>query len=162
MPFTPKNEDELQKDILLEPGDYDFEVIGAESSISKSGSPMLHLTIAVYSKDGAKNFIDDYIVDPSSFSPGRAQSFVMRQLRHFCAATGLLKSYNQGLMPSPEECLGKSGRCKIGIEDKNPQYAPRNVIRDYLSESSDTTNRHQSQPQPQRKEKSNDLDEIVF
>lgn len=121
--FKPKGEDELKSYDLLKPGDYDFEVLTAEHQVSKkSGNPMIKLKLGVYRANGSQQFVWDYLI-----------ATMEAKLRHFCDTTGLLPKYQAGTL-APEDCEGRSGKCKIVVkEDKSGNgYPPKNEVKDYI------------------------------
>lgn len=120
--FTPKSEEQLREEGLLKDGEYDFEILFAEHAVSKSsGASMIKLKIGVFRADGSQAHIFDYIV-----------ASMEHKLRHFCDAVGLLPQYQSGSL-RPEDCHGRSGKCRIIIkEDKTGQYPPKNEIKDYI------------------------------
>jgi hypothetical protein len=120
--FKPKGEDELQTRDLLQPGEYDFEVLAAEHAVSKkTGNPMIKLKLGVWRPNGSQQFVWDYLI-----------ASMEAKLRHFCDTTGLLPKYQAGTL-APEDCVGRSGKVKIAIsKDKDGQYPPKNEAKDYV------------------------------
>jgi hypothetical protein len=120
--FKPKGEEELKQFDLLPAGEYDFEVLAAEHQTSrKTGAAMIKLKLGVYRPNGSQQFVWDYLV-----------AAMEAKLRHFCDSTGLLPKYQAGTL-APEDCTGRSGKCKLIIrEDKTGQYQPKNEVKDYV------------------------------
>lgn len=119
--FKPQSEDELKRGILLEDGDYDFEVLAAEDAVSAKGNPMIKLKLGVWNPAGKQQWVFDYILEafPS-------------KLRHFCDSVGLRARYEAGTLSS-HDCQGRSGRCRIVIvQDKEGKYEDKNQVDDYL------------------------------
>lgn len=121
MRFQPKSEDEINAANLLAGGDYDFEVFAASEEVSTKGNDMVKLTLHIEGEEGRRHTVFDYLVgsDASMF-----------KVRGFAVCVGLLPQYEMGEM-SAESMIGRTGRCQIGIDDKNKAYAPKNVVRMY-------------------------------
>lgn len=122
--FKAKTEEQIKKEsnFLLEPGDYDFEVLVATEEVSDNGNPMLKLKLGVWRQDGKQQWVFDYLLE----------SFPSK-LRHFCDSVGLLSKYESGSLAA-HDCNGRSGKCKIEIKkDKKGQYPDKNQVKDYIS-----------------------------
>ena len=121
MNFAAKTEKQLHEERLIPLGIYPFDVTAAENKTSKKGNEMIQLELRVYMPDGTMREIPDWIMEKMAF-----------KLFHFCAYTGLAVKYEQGTLQA-EDCIGRSGFVKIGIqEDKTGQYPPRNSVADYM------------------------------
>lgn len=119
--FKPKSENELRESQLADPGEYDFDVLEASEEISKtSGNPMIKVKLGIYHGETVRWHVYDYLM-PSMES----------KLRHFCDTTGLLKHYEAGTLVA-EDCRWRGGRCKLIKDTKNPNFPPKNVVRDYV------------------------------
>lgn len=119
--FKPKTEKELQEANLAAEGDYDFEVLTAEDTVSKTGNPMIKLKVGLYQGEAIRHHVYDYLLPAMG-----------HKLRHFCDCTGLLSAYEAGTLCA-EDCKGRAGKCRVIItEDKNGKYPDRNAIDDYL------------------------------
>lgn len=119
--FNPQTEDMLAKASLLEKGEYSFEVQSAIQKVSRSGNSMIELILGVWDIDGRVHQVYDYLMESMAY-----------KIRHFCYSVGLGEKYELGGFRD-SECLGKSGKCKIIIqEDKTGQYRPKNSVQDYL------------------------------
>lgn len=119
--ITPKTEDQIRTESLIDPGIYDFEVVKCEEKVSKSGNEMLKLTLRVWDMMGREHTVFDYLMDSIAY-----------KVKHFCDTVGLEEAYNAGGF-KPEECQGRSGKAKIGIkEDKTGVYPPNNSVLDYV------------------------------
>lgn len=121
MRFQPKSEEEINAANLLPGGDYDFEVFAASEEVSAKGNDMVKLTLHIEGEEGRRHTVFDYLVgsDASMF-----------KVRGFAVCVGLLPQYEVGEM-SADSMIGRTGRCQIGIDDKNKAYAPKNVVRMY-------------------------------
>jgi Protein of unknown function (DUF669) len=116
--FTPKDEKQLAEENILPEGVYDFEVIGAEAKISKSGNPMMVVDLCIFDDNGKKRFIKDYLLE--SFLP---------KLLAFCKETGLRGAYDAGTL-SPDDLEGKSGKVELKIEQQG-DFPAKNVVKWY-------------------------------
>lgn len=117
MRITPKSQEEIDLEGLLEKGVYDFEVLKAEDKVSKKGNEMIHVKLKVFHEDGFQ-FVDDWLMEAMSY-----------KLRHFCETANLLDRYESGELAA-EDCIGRSGRVKIDIEPAG-EYPAKNVVKDY-------------------------------
>ena len=121
MKFAPKTEKELKKMNIVQKGDYNFDVLTAIDTRSKAGNPMIEIRIGLYTDiDGAVNVrLTDYILEK-----------LPSKLRHFCDTTGLLSEYESGDLTA-DMCTGRSGKCRIIIED-DETYGLQNKVKDYV------------------------------
>lgn len=104
---------------LLPDGVYDFQVKTAEQCTSKKGNPMIKLGLIVWDKEGREHHVNDYLLEIMKY-----------KLKHFCDATSLDDKYQAGSFDA-SDCIGKSGRCKLKIEESEG-YAPKNSVHDYV------------------------------
>lgn len=132
--LSQKSTEELKKEITesnLIPKNTvcDFEVLEqvsmgsktyfTEDRDSKAGNPMLVLVLRVYHDKGEK-----VIVDYLTANNPRMEF----KLRHAMSACGL-----SGSKISAKDFVGKSGKCKVGIQkSEDAQYADKNTIQDYI------------------------------
>lgn len=117
--FKPKTEKELST--IAPAGQYEFQVLEAEDRESKSGNPMIYLKLGVFNGDAMRWHISDYLV-----------TAMEAKLRHFADTTGLLARYESGQLAA-QDCVGRAGRVKLGIEqDKDGKYPDKNVVKDYV------------------------------
>lgn len=126
MKFTPKTEEQIAEENLLEPGYYPFEVLEAHSKASKAAAArgetepnMIHLKLRVFEDADRGVFVDDYLMEAMAY-----------KLRHFCAEVGLMDAYNQGRLTA-DMCAGKSGMAKIGPSKPQEGYKPKDEVKDY-------------------------------
>ncbi len=123
MKFTPTTE-EQQERRTFEPfpaGEYDYTVDAAEDTTSsKTGAPMVKLTLHVYNAEGHKRIVFDYIVDSAAW-----------KLKQFAASCGLLDRYDSGEIEA-YEMVGKTGRLKLKIESSE-QYGDQNKVAFYIA-----------------------------
>lgn len=122
MRVIPKTEREIAEAGLWEPGTYDFEVLEADDTVSKSsGAEMIKLKVKIFNDQGESQIVFDYLLDSMA-----------GKLRHAAEAFGLLAEYERGGMQGID-CQGKTGRCKVSIQkDKTGQYPDKNGIADYI------------------------------
>jgi hypothetical protein len=143
MEFEPKSENELWEETLLPTGEYDFDVVSAEAKQSKAGNDMIALKLRVYPNDGG--------------SPRTVKDWLMAQmgfkLRHFCYATGLDASYDNGTL-TDIDCNGVAGRLKLGIQE-SAEFGKQNSVKDYVvpSMASDELPNEDPPPPPPKKQK---------
>jgi Protein of unknown function (DUF669) len=115
---------------LLTPGEYDFEVISAENTISKSSNNMIKLTLKVWEESGKERTIFDYLVNMSS---------MWWKIRHFADSVSLSSAF------SAEDCVGKCGKAIIVIQPGKPnlmtgeKYPDKNTVKDYIISKSSPT-----------------------
>ena len=118
--FKPKTEKEIEEEMIFPAGDYDFDVLTAEDTVSKSsGNSMIKIKLGVYVGSQIRR-IDDYLLPAMS-----------AKLRHFCDTTGLLSKYEAGTLEAAD-CLGRAGRVKIAVDPAKEAYPAKNVVKDYV------------------------------
>lgn len=121
--FRPKTDKELAAENLL-PIDpiYDFEVMGAELTRSKSsGNEMIALKVGVFTETGACRFVNDNLVFTEK---------AMFKVSQFCKATGLYERYKAGNLDA-EDCKGRTGKLKLGIEPEG-EFPAKNKVASYI------------------------------
>lgn len=111
----------------------DFEVVRALDERSKAGSDMVHLTLKVFYNEGWR-LVDDYLLDA-----------MPAKLRHFCERPALSAKYAAGAVTA-NDCLAITGKVRIGVEDKQDGYLPKNKVQDYLPEEKGVIAREPRQP----------------
>ena len=90
---------------------------------------MLEVIAAVIDPEGSERNIKDFLMTNET---------MIFKLKHFCEAIGLEKEYSEGKL-DPVKCLGRTGKCRIGIQkgqlkpDGSGFYNDRNVIKDYIT-----------------------------
>jgi len=127
MKFTPKTDEEIKNEGLLDTGIYKYHILNAEDTVSKAGNQMIKLTIEVFDKNNQARILYDYLIE--SFSS---------KLINFCEFNNLMVKYNEGEIKDID-CKGKSGKLEIGIEKgrtkpDGSEYPNRNIIKKYLKE----------------------------
>lgn len=123
MRVEPKSEAEIQALNLRNPGEYDFAVLEAEEKLSQKGNEMVELKIQMEDSEGRRFTLFDYLVSIDSMA---------YKVRHFAEATGLLPEYEKGDMAA-EYMIGRTGRCKVGVQPAKGAYPAKNVVADYIA-----------------------------
>ena len=130
--FQPKSEKEISEQKLFEPGEYDFDVMKADKTISEnSGNAMIKAQLLVYV--GARTY---YL---TCYLTGSEKMQYL--LRHFCDTLGILDAYETGQLSAiAQAARGKSGKGKFVIQpSKDPNYPDKNAARDFVKrEAGDT------------------------
>ncbi len=134
MNFTPKTVEEIETEkrefatqSLLPKGWYDFEVMEAEDTKSKkSGKDMIKLKLRVFNPNGGEKHVYDYLIETAP-----------THLFDFCESVGLENDYHAGTLTA-QDCIGKSAKVKIAIDDKDENYEPKNVAKNYGSAQAQT------------------------
>lgn len=119
MRFTPKTEEEIAAENLLQPGEYGFTVMEAEDTQSKAGNDMMKVKLEVFAPDGGTRHVYDYLLEKMAF-----------KLRHFAATVGRMADYERGEL-SADAVVGRSGLVRIEIEPAG-DYPAKNVVKDYV------------------------------
>jgi len=127
MKFQPKTEKEIAEAGLLPVGVYPFEVLEASDSTSKAGNGMIVLDILIHAPDGSNRKLTDYLLEAMAF-----------KLYHFSKHHGLIDKYQAGSLTA-EDCIGRSGWVKLGIQKGKPKpdgggdYPDRNSVATYVA-----------------------------
>ncbi len=121
MRFNAKSDQELAVMNLIPEGQYQFEVVIAEDTQSKSGNDMIKLKLNVWDSEGRQHTVYDYLLEA-----------MPKKLKHFAKHAGLIVKYESGELLA-DDCIGKCGTLELIIqEDKTGKYQPRNSVVDYL------------------------------
>lgn len=121
--YTPKSEEQLVEESLLQEGTYDFEVIDTDDRPSKKGNEMITLKLAVFAGDGSQRHIFDYIAFGTNFGE--------RKFRHAAEACGLMDIYNSGKM-TDQDFQGASGKLILKKQEGTVEFPAKNVVAEYL------------------------------
>lgn len=125
MQVTTYTEKQIQELNLWPDGEYDFEVIGAEETISSNGNEMIKLKLKIYNDKGKAKFIDDYLVDIESMA---------FKIKHCADTLGLSEAYNNGSLEA-YDMMGKAGKLMLRTDkDKKGQYPDKNAVKDYVKQ----------------------------
>ena len=131
MNYQPKNEQQLREEreakrqLLDVKATYEFDVVNATETTSKSsGKDMLVLTLDVHHEGGTKRFTDYIVCDQDD------------KLFSFCKSIRCLEAYHHGTF-GPDDCAGTNGQCKLGIEKGSAApdggfYPDKNKVRQYV------------------------------
>jgi hypothetical protein len=111
---------------LLEAGTYEFQVIEAKSGDSKSGNPMITLTLVIFDRFGNKHALKDWLVSKDN-------AMCKKKIRDFCFATGLQHFYDNGQL-TEADIVQKRGECNIDTEI-DPKGVERNKIMNYVPDA---------------------------
>ena len=120
MQFQTKTENDLDKEHLI-PADEtcDFKVVEAAEKTSSKGNPMIELKLKVW--HGDKHYhVRDWLL-----------ANMGHKLLHFCEATGLTPQYAAGTLTN-SDCLGKTGKLVVTVEEGKNGYAAQNKVDDYI------------------------------
>lgn len=120
---------------LLKEGEYEAVITASSDSQSKTGNPMMDMTVSVYDENGKAHDVRDFLVFTKQ---------MMWKIVHFCDSASLLKEYEEGKLCS-EIAVGCRVRVKINVEEGSeiPQdklkgkalgskYPDKNKIEDYI------------------------------
>ncbi len=132
MNFQPRTVEEITNEkrqfatqSLLPPGWYDFEVMAAEEAVSKkSGKDMIKLKLRVFNPNGGEKHVYDYLIETAP-----------THLFDFCESVGLENEYHAGTLTA-DDCIGKAAKVQIIIDDKDKNYPPKNVAKNYAAPQS--------------------------
>lgn len=122
MRVEPKSEAEIQAMNLRQIGEYDFLVVDATDKLSAKGNEMVELKVQMEDSDGRNFTVFDYLVSIDSMA---------YKVRHFAETTGLIPQYEKGDMAA-EYMVGRTGRCKLGVQPAKGAYPSKNIISDYV------------------------------
>ncbi len=129
MQFTPRTEEEIQRDRLCPAGVYPFTTLESKEQASKSkknfGKMMFAIKQCVHA-DGDSHVMDYF-----------ADWFNAHKLRHYFFVTGQIERYDTGSIDANNNAFnGLQGYLKIKIvpAKEGDQYGPKNEIVDYLTQ----------------------------
>jgi hypothetical protein len=126
MQTNPRDERDIRNDMLLPPGEYDFEVAKATEKVSKSGNDMIELQLRIFT-EGSPRLLKDWLVSGTSMGD--------LKINRFCHATGLQDAYFADELTG-FSCEGATGRVKLTITSSE-QYGDQNGVRDYIVQQPD-------------------------
>ena len=127
MQFNSKSREELAREFLTPPGEYDFEIMRAEETTSKKGNEMIKLKLRVFVENGEIH-VYDYLVAGMEY-----------KLANFCDAIGRSDDYDDGEI-NADNLVGCAGKLKLVIEeaekDKDTgevKWPAKNVVKTYIA-----------------------------
>lgn len=133
MQFNSRSREELARESLTPPGEYDFEIISAEEKVSKKkpdgsgGNPMIELKLRVFVPRG-EIYVKDWLVVGMEY-----------KLANFCDAIGRSDDYDDGEI-NADNLVGCAGKLKLVIEeaekDKDTgevKWPAKNVVKTYIA-----------------------------
>lgn len=127
MQFNSKSREELAREFLTPPGEYDFEIMRAEETTSKKGNEMIKLKLRVFVENGEIH-VYDYLVAGMEY-----------KLANFCDAIGRSEDYDDGEI-NADNLVGCAGKLKLVIEkeqkDKDTgevKWPAKNVVKTYIA-----------------------------
>ena len=105
--------------LLLDEGEYDFNIIQSSEEVSKAGNEMIKITLNI-NHSGKEYKINDYLLDNS-------------KTRNIYKSVGLLDLHNTGEVTS-DSLYMKKGRCIVSISrDETGRYDDKNVVKNYIT-----------------------------
>jgi hypothetical protein len=113
--FAPKTERAIIAELFWPRGEYDFEVVEAEETVSGNGNAMMVLRLRLFREGHNPILIRDYLMTSKPL-----------KLVRIARACGLLPQYFTGSLV-PSDFLSVKGRLKLGIDR---QWG--NVVKDYV------------------------------
>lgn len=120
MRFTPVSEEVAAG--CFPKGEYDAVVAKAEQKVSKKGNDMIELELTVFGPDGVEAKVKDWILSNDTGA---------YKLQRFCKSSDLWDLYQAGEI-SADHCKDQNVTVKLGIQDDNADFPPRNKIVDYM------------------------------
>lgn len=127
MQFNSRSREELARESLAPPGEYDFEIISAEETTSKKGNEMIKLKLRVFVENGEIH-VYDYLVAGMEY-----------KLANFCDAIGRSDDYDDGEI-NADNLVGCAGKLKLVIEeaqkDKDTgevKWPAKNAVKTYIA-----------------------------
>lgn len=127
MQFNSRSREELARESLTPPGEYDFEIISAEETTSKKGNEMIKLKLRVFVENGEIH-VYDYLVAGMEY-----------KLANFCDAIGRSDDYDNGEI-NADNLVGCAGKLKLVIEeaqkDKDTgevKWPAKNAVKTYIA-----------------------------
>lgn len=139
MKHQVKTEEEIAASGLLQDGVYDFTIVEATETTSKSGNDMFKLKLNVFDTNGDALVIFDWVLPDFP-----------KKYKHLHDACGLLELYQSG-ETKPEDLMGKSGKLLLGkgkpYQDQNGIDRINNSVVDYVKRDNTQTYRAAAMPQ---------------
>ena len=127
MQFNSKSREELARESLTPPGEYDFEIMRAEETTSKAGNAMIKLKLRVFVENGEIH-VYDYLVAGMEY-----------KLANFCDAIGRSEDYDAGNIKA-DSLEGCGGKLKLVIEEAvkdedtgEVKWPAKNAVKTYIA-----------------------------
>ncbi len=127
MQFNSRSREELARESLTPPGEYDFEIISAEETTSKKGNEMIKLKLRVFVENGEIH-VYDYLVAGMEY-----------KLANFCDAIGRSDDYDDGEI-NADNLVGCAGKLKLVIEEAQKdndtgevKWPAKNAVKTYIA-----------------------------
>lgn len=120
MRFSPVSEQDAAG--CLPKGEYEAVVANATEKTSKKGNPMIEVDLTVFGPEGKEVNVRDWLVG----SDGGQY-----KIQRFCKSADLWGTYEAGEL-SADSCKGVPVTVKLGIEEGDGEYPPRNSVKDYM------------------------------
>lgn len=142
MQFKPKTEKELKEAMLWPAGEYDFEIVKAESATSgpnskSPGTPYIKLIARIFNNEGGERMLNALLHPNMEY-----------QLYQFCNETGLADKYESGQL-TPLDCEGKAGKVEIKVTPENGSFPAKNEVKRWgLKEKKANVNQPTPSPEP--------------
>ena len=122
--FQPKSDDELQREMLIPEGEYNFEITKATEKVSKAGNPMIEIAIKVWDKEGKERYVYDYLMT--------SRPSLLYRIKNLCEAIGKNEIYEKGQI-SETDLYGASGKLTISIQSASVQHPAKNIVKNYIA-----------------------------
>lgn len=119
MKFAPVSEETAAG--CFPKGEYEAVIKSAIEKTSKTGNPMIEVTMTVYGPDAAESELKDWLVCTDGGQ---------RKIQRFCRSADLWETYQAGELCG-DSCVGLNVLVKLKIEDSE-DYGPRNKVADYM------------------------------
>lgn len=128
MKFQSLTEEEIQRALFIDDGEYNYQVIKADEKIAKkTGNDYIALELIIWDKAGKERKVF-------------CNLWSIKLLKHFCDVNNMQDDYKLGEVPA-YKCAHKSGgKVIIGFtpERANPDggiYKAKNEVLDFIRES---------------------------
>ena len=139
MEFSTIVEENKFKD--LEPGAAVFEVKSAAEKVSKSGNPMIVLTMKVHDKANNSGVVTEYLVQHASW-----------KIKQFLVSANREKIFDTGKIDAMD-CLGATGSCMLRMEKGTGEFRDKIKVGKFIAHGEETgisisAPTPQSEPEP--------------
>jgi hypothetical protein len=131
--YDPSQDPYKDRGTPLPAGEYDFQVAGSEVNTTKAGDGSI-LSVDFIVKSGpyeGRHFFDQFnLENPNQ----QAVEIGQRQILQLCHSVGYLDPLNNS-----DVLHGRSGRARLGIDNKNRNYPPKNKVLSYIEKRQGTS-----------------------